>query len=161
MPQAKRSKRSYRKSTPVGRLRRNVEKVLQHASLLNERVAPWSGASEEARVVEVLSSEVVGKAREMDNSLAHLEEGGFVPPAKQRSVAWEVGQSVSVARKFRPKYEAAFRDDLARDAGFLDVLEVVDNLPSGEVVVRRRGGSTFMAPKTHLVEYVGGPGGAS
>jgi hypothetical protein len=152
MTAVKRSKRPYRKSTPIGRLRRNADKVSQHASLLKSRVSSW--ATDDARVAEVekLVASVVVKASEVNELLAELEDSGFVPPGKLRAVTWVAGQKVAVGRKFRAKYEAAFPVDLERDSGYLDELVVENVLPSGEVVVRRRGRSPFLVPKTHLVE---------
>jgi hypothetical protein len=152
MTGAKRSKRPYRRSTPIGRLRRNADKVSQHASLLRSRVSSWGSSDERVVSVERMASLVVAKSTEIDVLLADLENTGFVPPEKQRSVKWEVGQRVAVSLKFRPKYEAAFPEDLRRDPGYLDELVVENSLPTGEVVVRRRGRSPFLVPKTHLVE---------
>ena len=156
---SKRTKRPYRKSTPVGRLRRNADKVCQHASLLRSRAASWGAGDERVAAVERLAGSVVAKAREIDGHLASLEESGFTPPEKQRSVNWEVGQMVAVSPKFRAKYEAAFPDELKRDPGYLDELVVENVPPSGEVVVRRRGRRPFLVPKTHLVECGGDGGG--
>jgi hypothetical protein len=130
-----------------------VDKVSQHATLLRSRVASWGENDERAASVEKLAISVISKAGEMDVLLADLEDSGFVPPEKQRVVTWVVGQRVSVGKKFREKYEEAFRDVLKNDPGFLDDL-VVENssLPSGEIVVRRKGKSPFLVPKTHLVE---------
>jgi hypothetical protein len=154
------TKRPYRKSTPIGRLRRNADKVSKHASLLWSRVSSW-GAVDDERVVTVekMSSSIMSTSLEVDALLATLEDSGFVPPEKPRTVTWSRGQVVAVARKFRPKYEEAFRDDLRRDSGYLDGLVVVDVLTSGEVVVRRKTRSSFLLPKTHLVEVVEESGG--
>lgn len=146
------TKRPYRKSTPIGRLRRNADKVCQHSTLLRSRVASWGSADERVSSIERLASSLVAKSREVDDLLALLEDSGFVPPEKQRVVTWSLGQKVAVGAKFRGKYEVAFREDLQRDAGFLDLLAVEEILPSGEIVVRRRGKSPFLVPKTHLVE---------
>jgi hypothetical protein len=162
-------KRPYRKSTPIGRLRRNVDKVLQHSSLLKsrvtswgvreDRVASWGVCEERVAAVEKLAALIFARATELDGLLVVLECSGFVPPEKQRTVKWEVGQRVAVGRKFRAKYEAAFRDVMRGDEGFLDSLVVETILPSGEISVRRRGRSPFLVPKTHLVEAEGESGG--
>jgi hypothetical protein len=159
MTPVKKSKRPYRKSTPIGRLRRNADKVSQHASLLRSRVSSWASADDRVAAVEKLAATVVSKATEVDVLLADLEESGFVPPEKARVVTWEAGQRVSVGRKFRVKYEAAFPDDLARDPRYLDDLVVERILDSGEIAVRRKGRSPFLVPKTHLVEAEEDSGG--
>jgi hypothetical protein len=152
MTGVKKSKRPYRKSTPIGRLRRNADKVSQHASLLRSRVSSWASTDERVVEVEKLAGSVVTKAAEVDELLADLEDSGFVPPEKARVVTWVKGQRVSVGEKFRPKYEVAYRSELERDPGYLNDLVVADVLESGEIVVRRRGRSPFLVPKTHLVE---------
>jgi hypothetical protein len=159
MTAAKRSKRPYRKSTPIGRLRRNVDKVSQHASLLRSRVASWSSADERVAEVEKLAASVVSKAAEVDELLADLEDTGFVPPEKARVVTWTVGQRVGVGKKFRAKYETAYHSELERDPGYLDVLVVESVLDSGEIAVRRKGRSPFLVPKTHLVGVEEASGG--
>jgi hypothetical protein len=151
MTPAKRSKRSYRKSTPIGRLRRNAVKASQHAELLRARVSSWGDQDSRVVRVERLAGEVSVKADEVQGLLADLEDSGFVPPEKERSVTWEVGQRVAVGAKFRPKYEELFRDELERDPDYLNDLLVDKVLPTGEIGVRRRGRSPFPVPKTHLV----------
>jgi len=143
----------------VGRLRRNADKVSQHASLLKSRVSAWSPHDERAAAVEKLAGVVVSKAAEIDGLLAGLEESGFVPPERPRTVTWLAGQHVAVGSRFRAKYEAAFPELLRSDPGYLDDLVVESTLPSGEVVVRRRRCSPFLAPKTHLVEAGESSGG--
>jgi hypothetical protein len=152
MPGAKK-KRSYRKSTPIGRLQRNVDKVSQHAALLKSRVSSW-GPSPDGRVSEIerLAGIVLSKADALYSLLVDLEASGFVAPEKPRAVTWEEGQRVAVGQKFREKYEAAFQEDLKNDGAYLDELVVESVLPSGEVVVRRKRRSPFLVPKTHLVE---------
>jgi len=159
MTGAKRSKRPYRKSSPIGRLRRNVDKVAQHAALLRSRVSSWASSDERVVAVERLAGAVASKAAEADGLLADLEESGFVPPEKARVVTWQVGQRVAVGRKFRAEYEAAFQADLGRDPGYLDDLVVESVLPSGKTAVRRKGRGPFLVPKTHLVEFEGESGG--
>lgn len=148
---AKRVRREYRKNTPIGRLRRNVEQMRHHAGLLLARITSWG--SDEGRLAELekRASTVVTMSGEMDEILVKLDRDGFVPPEKSRMVKWEIGQRVAIAQKFRSKYEAAFKEILKTDDGFLDDLRVDSELPTGEISVRRRGRSPFIVPKTHLV----------
>jgi hypothetical protein len=151
-------KRPYRKSTPIGRLRRNADKVTQHAALLTVRLASWGSSDERVAAAEKLASTILVRAGEVDGLLADLESSGFAPPEKQRAVTWEAGQRVAVARKFRAKYEAAYQGVMRLDPSFLDFLVVDKVLASGEVVVRRGGRTPFLVPKTHLVEAGEDPG---
>jgi hypothetical protein len=164
MTGVEKTKRPYRKSTPIGRLRRNADKVSQQVALLRVRLSSWGSSDERVAALEKLAGSVLVRAGELDGLLADLESSGFSPPEKQRSVTWELGQRVAVGGKFRAKYEIAFRVELERDAGYLDDLVVDSILPSGEVAVRRRvrsphGWGRFLVPKTHLVEAVEASGG--
>lgn len=151
-------KRSYRKSSPIGRLRRNAYQVRRQASLLQARVAAWGSSDDVVASVEAAAAKIVELVGVADGRLAALERSGFAPPEKPRVLTWEEGQRVAVARKFRGKYELAFCDILERDPDFLDALVVESVLPSGEISVRRKGRSPFLVPKTHLVEVEGGVG---
>jgi len=147
-----RKARQYRRSTPVGRLRRNAAKIARHASLIQIRLISW-GMVKDDRVAEILDtvSRILDLFSKVDRILEGLEESGFVPPPKSGSVSYEVGQHVMIAPKFRPKYEAVFGQILLKDPELLEDLTVSDLLPSGEVVVRRRSRSPFMVPKSHLL----------
>jgi hypothetical protein len=153
------TKRPYRKSTPIGRLRRNADKVAQQASLLRSRVSSWGSSDDRVVAVERLAGVVVAKAGELDGILGDIEASGVAPPEKSRTVTWVAGQRVAVGRKFRAKYEVAYQGVMRLDPNFLDDLVVENVLPSGEVVVRRGGRTPFMVPKTHLVEAGEVPGG--
>jgi hypothetical protein len=147
----KKSRRAYRKSTPVGRLRRNAEKMALHATLLMSRVSSWGVKDVRLEEVSTAASAVVDVSSKVCGILDDLERAGFVPPEKRRVVAWEAGQRVALGDKFRVKYEAAFRDELKDGGVCLDTLVVDKVLASGEVVVRREGGGhSFIVPKTHL-----------
>jgi hypothetical protein len=151
MTGVKKSRRSYRKSTPVGRLRRNAEKMSLHATLLMFRVSSWGVKDARLEEVSTAASLVVEASSKVCGILDELERSGFVPPEKRRAVAWEAGQKVALGDKFRAKYELAFRNELKDDGVYLDTLVVDNVLDSGEVVVRREGGGhSFIVPKTHL-----------
>jgi hypothetical protein len=151
--------RHYRRSTPLGRLCRNVEKIARHASLLRARLLSW-GVDGEPRLAVLASSveEVVARAEDMAGVLAKLEAAGFAPPAHPRGVEYEPGQRVQVAPKFREEYEEAFRSVMESDPGYLDDLTVDSVLSSGKVVVRRGRKSPFVVAKTHLLLLREAPG---
>ena len=144
--------RQYRRSTPVGRLRRNVAKVRRHASLVQIRIMSW-GEVDDERVAQVLNrmSSIQVLVSEADKILERLERTGFVPPKKSGALVYQVGQHVTIASKARPKYREVFKQALKDDPRFLDDLVVDNLLPTGEVVVRRGRQLPFMASKSHLL----------
>jgi hypothetical protein len=145
-------KKRYRRSTPITRVRRNVEKVAFHARLVLERLESWR-TSNCASVLSAigLCQDLEHKARLLDDRVADLETTGFVPPKKSAALHFEEGQRVRVTDKHRPKYEQAFAAVLREDPDFLDDLVVVDpSLPTGEVSVQRGKRTPFIARKTHL-----------
>ena len=147
-----RKTRRYRRSTPLGRLSRNVEKIARHASLLKVRLLSWGVTTEsKLSLLVFMTDEVAGKASDMTDVLAKLEAEGFTPPERPRSVDYVPGQRVQVAPKFRAEYEEAFETVIAADSGYLDELTVESVLASGKVVVRRGKKSPFVVSKTHLL----------
>lgn len=144
--------RQYRRSTPVGRLRRNAAKIARHASLIQIRLIMWGMVADD-RVAEILNkvSRILSLFTEVDGILEGLEKSGFVPPLKSGSTTYMVGQHVMIAPKARPKYAAVFAKILPQDPFLLDDLTVSDLLPSGEVVVQRKSKLPFMVPKSHLL----------
>ena len=143
--------RQYRRSTPVGRLRRNIVKVVRHASLVQDRIASW-GEMGDGRVDKVGSklSVILVLASEADKILEKMEGEGFVPPKKSSALVYEVGQQVMIAPKARDRYLSAFRQALNADPKLLDELVVDSLLPTGEVAVRHGKHLPFITPKSHL-----------
>lgn len=147
-----RKTRRYRRSTPLGRLGRNVEKIARHASLLKARLLSWGVVGEsKLSLLVFVADEVSAKAAGMSGVLAELEAEGFAPPARPRGVEYLPGQRVQVASKFRGEYEEAFKVGIAADPGYLDELTVESVLASGRVAVRRGKKSPFVVAKTHLL----------
>ena len=144
--------RQYRRSTPIGRLRRNAAKIARHAALIQVRIISW-GEVVDDRVAEVLAKvgQILKLFSFMDTILEGLEESGFAPPVKSGTMSYQAGQHVMIAPKARLKYETVFKTALQRDPCFLEDLVVSDVLPSGEVVIRRGHQLPFMVPKSHLL----------
>jgi len=144
--------RQYRRSTPVGRLRRNTAKVARHASLVQVRIESWGEVADE-RVAQVNSrmGGILVLASEADKILGRIERSGFVPPKKSGALVYQIGQRVMISPKARSKYRVVFKRALKEDPKFLDDLVVDTLLPTGEVVVRRGKQLPFMTPKSHLL----------
>lgn len=144
-------KGKYRRSTPVIRLRRNVDKVGRHAELCGDRLAAWRSAESPVvdgaiESVEKIRTEV-GRLAELVDS---LDRAGFVPP--RRKPVWRParGERVTVVDEYRSKYQEVYASVLKVDPGMLDDLAVVEQLPSGEVVVQRGRRTPFLVRKGHL-----------
>lgn len=144
-------KGSYRRSTPVIRLRRNVDKIARHADLCKDRLDVWKASSNSdvegaAKSVEA----ILELARRLVKHVDQLISSGFVPP--RRMPAWQPakGDRVRVVDDHRPKYEEAFASVLKADPEMLDDLVVVETLSSGEVSVQRGRKTPFLVRKSHL-----------
>ena len=144
-------KTKYKRSTPVTRVRRNVEKVGRHARLVTERLETWRSSGEDRVLASIgICQDIEHKTKLLDGCVAKLEAAGFVPPRKSAAVCLEEGQHVRVVDKHRPKYLEAFAIVLREDPDFLDDLVVATLLPTGEVSVQRGKRTPFIVRKTHL-----------
>lgn len=145
-------KNQYRHTTPVTRLRRNVEKIFRHAELCRDRLEVWK-RSEDPVVDQALA--VVGlieqHARQLDDQVVRLDVAGFIPP--HRTPAWQpmVGDVVKVANAYLDKYGQLYEKILREDPDMLVNLVVVKVMTSGEVLVRRGKRTPFVVRKSHVV----------
>ena len=144
--------RQYRRSTPVGRLRRNVAKVVRHASLVQARLISWGGMDDDrVSQIDARMGGIRVLAAEADRIMVRMERSGFVPPKKSGALVYQIGQPVMISPKARMKYKSVFKQALKADPRLLDELVVDQLLPTGEVVVRRGKQLPFMTPKSHLL----------
>jgi len=141
----------YKRSTPVVRLKRNVEKILRHCDLVMTRLETWR-SSESSSVLGaiVLTDALRDQALKIHAIIDALDKTGFVPPRKQ--AAWQpgVGEHVAVLPKHRDKYAEALEEVLREDPQLLDDLLVTKITKAGEVVVRRGKRTPFWVRKSHL-----------
>lgn len=147
----------YRRSTPVGRLRRNVEQSGYHNGLAIGKLRGWQ-ASDDQRVERALAiaSEVAERNVALGEQVGILEESGFVPPRRWRAYQPEVGHRVRILDKHRDRYRLLLERQLEEDPKMLDDLLVTRVLPSGEVAVQRGRRTPFLARKSHLGQVRGG-----
>jgi len=151
----RKSKKIYRRSTPVGRLRRNASKIARHASLVSIRLDSWkNGVASDKRLLEAekIVSEIVEASSRLDAVMGKLEKSKFVPPKRSNALSFEIGQHVAIGPKYRGKYGLVFATVLNEDPHLLDDLVVQNILPSGEVVVQRKRRTPFLVAKSHLME---------
>jgi hypothetical protein len=144
--------KKYKRSTPVIRLQRNVEKLERYSELIQSRLDSWvsEGDTSLENALSCTNSLMVEIAT-LKAEVMQLAESGFVPPKKSSAVDFEEGQTVAVALKHRARYVAAFEKVLKEDPDFLDGLAIVKKLPSGEFTVRRGQRTPFIVRKSHLV----------
>lgn len=147
-----RKPRKYRRSTPVGRLRRNAGKIARHASLVQARLRSWNGVSDSrVEAAKAIVEEIMSGASRLDGVMKALERANFVPPRRSSALRYSVGQHVAISPKYRGKYALVFAKALRDDRKLLSDLVVSNILPSGEVVVQRGKRSPFVVAKSHLV----------
>ena len=156
----------YRRSTPVIRLQRNVEKIVYLISLGLDRLRDWQESATRRsasrgteiqtnghEVVEralVVASEVAEKSVELDDLVSDLEASGFVPPKRSTAYQPEVGDRVQICDRARPRYRQLYEQQLREDPKMLDELVVVKIMPSGEVSIQRGRRTPLVARKSHL-----------
>lgn len=147
------SKRCYKRSTPVGRLRRNAKKIARHAELVLSRLNSWGNGNTDKRVVLscLIVNEILGAASRLDKTMGSLEKAGFVPPKRFSSLQFKVGLHVAIGPKYLDKYRQVFASVLKDDRSWLKDLTVVAVLASGEIVIQRGKSTPFPVAKSHLV----------
>lgn len=147
-------KRRYERSTPVTRLRRNVDKISRHAELCRVRICAWISADSEAcsdlTTAGSLAERIESLATELDSKVAQLELVGYVP--QKASEVWRPGdgEKVAIAPKSRQRFETIFASFLKDDPTMLNNLVVRSTLPTGEIVVQRGKRTPFPVRKSHL-----------
>ena len=147
-------KKTYRRSTPVLRLRRNIDKIGAYAELCAIRLRSWNGAREDARLLGglELAGEIQARVADLRAMTFRLERSHFVPARK--STIWQPSQGdhVRVVDAYRSKYAAIYASLLASDPHMLDDLVVQSTLPTGEIIVKRRSRTPFALRKSHICQ---------
>jgi hypothetical protein len=149
-------RRKYAKTTPVIRLRRNVEKIGRHAELGRERLLAWRSDDPDVVAALALTQKIEEDARELVDHVVALDEKGFCPTRHYNVWAPAPGDVVRIADEYRAKYEAIYASVLATDARMLDELVVHSTLPTGEVIVQRNKRTPFAVRKSHLAPVSSG-----
>lgn len=149
---ARDKKNQYRHTTPVTRLRRNVEKISRHAELCRERLNVWRRSEDPVVELALVAVDLIEQqARLLDDQVVRLDVAGFVPP--HRTPPWQpiLGDVVKVANAYLAKYEQLYEKILREDPEMLEGLIVSKVLDSGEVLVRRGKRTPFVVRKSHVV----------
>lgn len=140
-------KRTYERSTPIGRVHKHLLKAYKVASFAGERVKAWLQDGSEIRLVEIqtLVEEGSEKLLLAAGKAETLGQTKWQPPKKKASVTFAVGDAVKICEAQRKIYLQIY------DAKTVDSLVVVKLLDTGAVGVSD-GNQTFKAPKSHLVK---------
>lgn len=142
----------YKRSTPVIRLLRNVEKLERNGELVLNRLTSWSvdGDSQLDPATSKITK-IMLQLAELREVVEKLEDAGYVPPKRSSAISYDEGDPVSVAPKHRAKYEEAFQKVIGEDPSFLDQLVVVRIMESGEITVTKGKRTPFIVRKSHLM----------
>lgn len=138
---------SYERSTPIGRVLKNLDKVKKCNDNALARLSVWAKrAPDDPRLKMVLeyALKVDNAARHAMDVVGVMLSDDWTPPKQSSAIVFEVGEEVKVADKYRPKYAEVYKKEV------LDELVVSKIADSGEVVVKN-GATQFLTPKSHLV----------
>lgn len=138
-------KRTYERTTPVGRVRKHVEKSLRIAIFAAERMSAWEHSTDPSLVAALAharnaTSSLVEALKNVDK----LFEAEWVPPKKLTVMNFTEGEDVKISDKYREKYLNLYTPTV------IDNLVVAKCLPTGEIAVRHGAQSPFMVAKSHI-----------
>lgn len=140
-------RRRYGRTTPVGRARKNLEKMEKAGDLVAGRFSTWLGGGDahERTILSAVESldDALKKVRLVIRAVDSLEAAQWSPPKRSSAVSLEEGAPVRIAEKHRQKYLQVYGADV------LDDLIVSQILPSG-IAVKHGKASPFIVPKSHL-----------
>lgn len=143
-----RAKRTYRRTTPIGRALNHVTKAKSVSHYVLSRLANWEHSAN-LNLTQAISKIRLALAnlQSAEIDLGRLKESDWQPPRKQTNVAYEIGDDVEIAEKHQGKYLHVYKIEVIKD------LRVTKVLPTGEIAVEHSHGkdtAKFIVPKTHL-----------
>lgn len=149
-------KRTYERTTPVGRVQKHLAKAQRIASFAVERMQAWEHSTDQNLIAGLAQARnaVAG----LDAALAHttkLFEEKWTPPKKSTVVTYAEGEDVRITEKYQKKYLQIY------PLTTIDNLVVAKCLPTGEIAVRHGGQSPFIVAKSHIEKRRSKPSAAS
>jgi hypothetical protein len=139
------SKRTYERTTPVGRVRKHVEKSLRIAIFATERMSAWEHSTDPSLVAALAHARnAAASLTEALKNVDKLFDADWVPPRKATTANFTEGEEVKIADKYRAKYLSIYAP------GVVDNLVVAKCLPTGEIAVRHGSQSPFITAKSHI-----------
>jgi len=133
----------YARSTPVGRLLKNIVKMRKVAAVTLARMSSWGGDPALA-AAEGMITDADARLGDAFGRMVTLEKAGWTPPKKRSVVVFEEGEQVQIAEKHRKKYLSVYGRDV------VDSLVVSKILDSGELAVKHGRAMPFIVSKSHV-----------
>lgn len=138
-------KRTYERTTPVGRVRKHLVKSLKIGEFSVARMQAWEHSTDEDLIAALAHARNgVANFTESLKYIAKLFEKNWTPPKKSTTVTFSEGEEVRINDKYREKYLQIY------PATHIDSLIVAKCLPSGEIAVRHGSQSPFIVAKSHI-----------
>ena len=140
----KRTRGPYAKTTPIGRVLKNLRKIERAAGVTAQRLTTWERSGDQ-RITALLGS-IRGVGDLIAASIAaalKMEDEGWSPPKKSLVITFEPGTEVMVSDRYRDKWAQVY------PAKVLDNLTVVNMVEAG-VIVRSGSNSPFLISKSHI-----------
>lgn len=151
-----RKKRDYTRRGPVGVVQQNVARAHRHASLAARRLVEWAAGGDPRAVSAREAAERTRREAEaLVSAVERLAASGYEPPPRPAKKRLAVGDLVSIRPERRARYEDAYAQVLAGNAGYLDELAVDRELDDGSLLVARAGCVPFPARRSHLARRAG------
>lgn len=128
-------KKKYKRTTPVGRVGRNIEKASRILGFSRDRLESWVKLSTDVDETKQLmklhrkAEAIIVELNVLREDSHVLAKSGFVPPKNKVVVAFEVGDAVKISAKYIDKYRAVY------SVPGLKSLVVTKILPTGELAV--------------------------
>lgn len=138
-------RRSYERTTPVGRVKKHLEKAFRIASFAAQRMQAWEHATDTDLIAGLAHARnAVSGLENALKSVGKLFDVDWTPPKKATSVSYSEGEDVRIAAKYRDKYLQIYPTSV------IDNLVVAKCLPTGEIAIRHGSSSPFIVAKSHV-----------
>lgn len=142
-------KRTYERTTPVGRVQKHLIKAQKIASFAVERMSAWEHSAHPDLVRALDDARHAASLLDASSSrVARLREEQWTPPKKSTVVVYSEGDEVRITEKYREKYLQIYPTHV------IDNLVVNKCLDTGEIAVRSQIATPserpFIVAKSHL-----------
>lgn len=140
-------RRPRERTTPVGRVHRNLLKAIADLELVVKRLGQWRSYEAPSYLERAFHSASLGLANAIEaaEGVGRLTMADWAPPQKSLAVVYVEGEQVSIVDGRRARYLEIY------DGHVVDELVVAKVLPTGQIAVAHgRRGQPFIVSKSHL-----------